>query len=301
MAPTPSAIAAALDTNTKAIYATSITLPNLAVTDISALAAIAHSHGVPLVIDNSLCAAGYFLRPIAHGADIVLHDKTWLSGSSTTDAGVIIDAGTFDWSAHGARFPEMVLPSPGYHGLVFWDKFGKGAFGALARAVVMREFGGALSPFAAQHVLVGMETLALRAERRAWNAGVLSAWLQGLEGVGWVAYPGLEGREGFELAGRYLKRGFGAVLTFGVVGGAEMAEKVVRGFELIGESADLDGSKTLAFHPWSSTHRGFGEEERAASGLSEDMIRLSVGTEHIDDLKHDITQSIEKARKAVTA
>ena len=295
----PEDFAAAIDDRTKAVYIESIGNPRYNVPDIEAIAAAAHAKGVPLVVDNTFGAGGYYVRPIDHGADIVVHSATkWIGGHGTTMGGVIVDAGKFDWGANAARFPQMVEPSDGYHGLRFWDTFGPITFIIRIRVELLRDVGPCLSPFAAQQLLLGIETLSLRAERHAQNALALARYLDASPYVSWVSYPGLENHASHALAKRYLRRGFGGVLSFGVRGGGAAGSQIVDGFRLISNLANVGDSKTLAIHPWSTTHEQLSDQEKISSGVTEDLIRISVGTEHIDDIIADFEQSFKKAADA---
>ncbi|KAM0471178.1 hypothetical protein ACHAPX_009519 [Trichoderma viride] len=292
----PKDIAAAIDDNTKAVYLESIGNPRYNVPDLEAIAKVAHDKGVPLVIDNTFGAGGYFIRPIDHGADIVVHSATkWIGGHGTTIGGVIVDSGKFDWGANGKRFPQFVEPSEGYHGLKFWETFGAVSFIVRARVEQLRDIGAALNPFAAQQLILGIETLSLRAERHAQNALAVAKYLENSPHVSWVSYPGLESHPYHANAKKYLPRGFGGVLSFGVKGGAAGGAKVVDGFKLISNLANVGDSKTLAIHPWTTTHEQLSEAERVDSGVTEDLIRVSVGTEHIDDIIADFEQSFQAA------
>lgn len=298
----PEDFAAAIDDKTKAVYIESIGNPRYNIPDFEAIAKVAHEKGVPVVVDNTFGAGGYFIRPIDHGADVVVHSATkWIGGHGTTIGGVVIDSGKFDWGKHAARFPQFVEPSPGYHGLKFWETFGPVAFAVRVRVEILRDLGSALNPFAAFQLIQGIETLSLRAERHAQNALELAKWLTANPHVAWVSYPGLESHPSHELAKKYLKRGFGGVLSFGVKGGGAAGSQVVDGFKLISNLANVGDSKTLAIHPWSTTHEQLTDEEKTASGVTEDLIRISVGTEHIDDIKKDFTQSFEASAAAKTS
>ncbi|KAL1997366.1 hypothetical protein VTN49DRAFT_3968 [Thermomyces lanuginosus] len=295
----PEDFAAAIDDRTKAVYVETIGNPRFNVPDFEAIAKVAHEKGVPLVVDNTFGAGGYFVRPIEHGADIVVHSATkWIGGHGTTIGGVVIDSGKFDWGKHKARFPQFSEPAEGYHGLNFWETFGPITFAIRVRVEILRDLGSCLNPFGAQQLLLGLETLSLRAERHASNALALARWLEKNENVSWVSYPGLESHPSHETAKKYLKRGFGGVLSFGVKGGAAAGSKVVDGFKLISNLANVGDSKTLAIHPWTTTHEQLTEEERLASGVTEDGIRISVGTEHIDDIIADFEQSFAAAKAA---
>ncbi|KKK16065.1 O-acetylhomoserine (thiol)-lyase [Aspergillus rambellii] len=288
------AIAAAIDDRTKAVYVETIGNPRYNVPDFEAIAKVAHEKGVPVVVDNTFGAGGYYFKPIDHGADIVVHSATkWIGGHGTTIGGVVIDSGKFDWGKHAARFPQFTEPSEGYHGLKFWETFGPISFAIRVRLDILRDLGSTLNPFAAQQLLLGLETLSLRAERHATNAIALANWLKQNEYVSWVSYPGLEEHPSHATAKRYLKRGFGGVLSFGVKGGAAVGSKVVDNFKLISNLANVGDCKTLAIHPWTTTHEQLTEQERLGSGVTEDAIRISVGTEHIDDIIADFEQSFQ--------
>ncbi len=266
----PEDFAAAIDENTKAIYIESIGNPKYNIPDFEAIAKVAHEHGVPLVVDNTFGAGGYFVQPIKHGADIVVHSATkWIGGHGTTIGGVVIDSGKFDWGKNAKRFPEMVEPSPGYHGLKFWETFGPITFAIRVRVEILRDLGSTLNPFGAFQLIQGLETLSLRAERHGQNALALAKWLEASPHVSWVSYPGLESHPYHEAAKKYLPRGFGGVLSFGVKGGGAAGSQVVDGFKLISNLANVGDSKTLAIHPWSTTHEQLSEEEKLASGVTE--------------------------------
>ncbi|KXT05954.1 hypothetical protein AC578_384 [Pseudocercospora eumusae] len=287
-----------IDDKTKAIYVESIGNPRYNIPDFEGIVKVAHDAGIPVVVDNTFGAGGYFIRPIDHGADIVVHSATkWIGGHGTTIGGVVVDAGKFDWGTPEARkrFPQMSEPSDGYHGLKFWDTFGPITFIIRLRVEILRDLGSALNPFAAQQLLLGIETLSLRAERHAENALKLAKWLESNENVAWVSYPGLESHKSHQLAKKYLPRGYGGVLSFGVKGGGVAGSQVVDGFKLISNLANVGDSKTLAIHPWTTTHEQLSDEEKISSGVTEDLIRISVGTEHIDDIIADFTQSFANA------
>ncbi|CZT45557.1 probable O-acetylhomoserine (thiol)-lyase [Rhynchosporium secalis] len=298
----PEDFAAAIDDKTKAIYIESIGNPKYNIPDFEAIAKVAHDNGIPLIVDNTFGAGGYFVRPIDHGADIVVHSATkWIGGHGTTIGGVVIDSGKFDWGKNGRKFPAMIEPSPGYHGLKFWETFGPITFATRVRVEILRDVGSALNPFAAFQLIQGIETLSLRAERHAQNSLALAKWLEKSPHVSWVSYPGLESHPSHQLAKRYLPRGFGGVLSFGVKGGGEAGAEIVDGFKLISNLANVGDAKTLAIHPWSTTHAQLSDEEKLASGVTEDLIRISVGIEHIDDIIADFTQSFEASAAAKTS
>ncbi|KAK3671078.1 Homocysteine/cysteine synthase [Recurvomyces mirabilis] len=287
-----------IDEKTKAVYVESIGNPRYNVPDFEAIVKVAHEAGVPVIVDNTFGAGGYFVRPIDHGADIIVHSATkWIGGHGTTIGGVVVDSGKFDWGTPEARkrFPQMTEPSNGYHGLKFWDTFGAITFIVRLRVEIMRDLGAALNPFAAQQLLLGVETLSLRCERHAYNALKLANWLEKNENVAWVSYPGLESHKSHQLAKKYLPRGFGGVLSFGVKGGEKAGSQVVDGFKLISNLANVGDSKTLAIHPWTTTHEQLSDEEKTSSGVTDDLIRISVGNEHIDDIIADFEQSFKNA------
>lgn len=226
-----------IDDKTKAVYLESIGNPRYNVPDFEAIAAVAHKHGVPVVVDNTFGAGGFFVKPFDYGADIIVHSATkWIGGHGTTIGGIIVDSGKFDWGKNAKRFPQFNEPSEGYHGLKFWETFGPISFIIRARVEILRDLGASLSPFAAHEFLLGLETLSLRSERHAYNALKLAQWLEKSEYVSWVSYPGLESHPSHELAKKYLKNGFGGVLSFGIKGGGA-GSQVVDGFKLISNLA----------------------------------------------------------------
>lgn len=268
----PEDLRAAIDSKTKAIYIETIGNPRYNVPDIAAIAKIAHENGIPLVVDNTFGAGGYYCRPLGHGADIVVESLTkWIGGHGTTIGGIIIDGGKFDWAANADRFPQMSEPSPGYHGLKFVETFGNAlAYILRVRVELLRDIGPALNPFAAQQIILGVETLSLRAERHAQNALKLAKWLESNPYVSWVSYPGLESHQSHEIAKKYLRKDcFGGVLSFGVKGGADAGSQVVDGFKLISNLANVGDAKSLAIHPWSTTHQQLSNEEKLSSGVTE--------------------------------
>ncbi|KAI9782197.1 MAG: Homocysteine synthase [Geoglossum umbratile] len=290
-----------IDDNTKAIYIESIGNPKYNIPDFEAIAKVAHDAGVPLVVDNTFGAGGYLVRPIEHGADIIVHSATkWIGGHGTTIAGVVVDSGKFDWGKNAKRFPQFNEPAEGYHGLKFFEAFGPITFAIRVRVEILRDLGSALNPFGAFLLLQGLETLSLRVDRHVENALKLAKWLDNHENVSWVSYPGLENHPSHQLAKKYLPRGYGGVLSFGVKGNDGAGSQVVDGFKLISNLANVGDSKTLAIHPWSTTHEQLSDEERLASGVTPDLIRISVGTEHIDDIIHDFEQAFAAAAKPDT-
>lgn len=293
------AVEEAIDQDTRCLYAESIGNPGFIVPDFEALADIAHRHDIPLVIDNTFGGAGYLVRPIEHGADIVVQSATkWIGGHGTSIGGVIVDSGNFNWG--NGKYPAFTEPSPAYHGLVFWDTFGPdGPFGNIAfivraRVEALRDYGPAPSPFNSFLHVQGLETLSLRLQRHVDNAMELAKWLENQESVQWVNYPGLEHHETHELAKRYLNHGFGAVLTFGIEGGVEGGKRFINSVELASHLANVGDAKTLVIHPASTTHQQLTEEEQASTGVLPEMVRVSVGIEHIDDIKADFAQAFTK-------
>ncbi len=296
----PAAFARAIDEKTKALYVESIGNPEFNIPDFRALATLAHERGIPLVVDNTFGAAGFLARPIDHGADIVVASATkWIGGHGTAIGGVVVDAGTFDWG--NGKFPLFTEPAPGYHGLDFWEVFGpKGPFGNIAFAIRarvegLRDIGACLSPFNSFLLLQGLETLSLRVQRHADNALTLARWLKEQDAVEWVSYPGLEEHPSHALAKRYLKHGFGGVLTFGVKGGRDAARRVIDGLKLASHLANVGDAKTLVIHPASTTHQQLSDDEQRASGVKPELIRVSVGIEHIDDIREDFAQALAAA------
>nr|WP_233992772.1 O-acetylhomoserine aminocarboxypropyltransferase/cysteine synthase [Salinibacter altiplanensis] len=293
----PDSIERLIDENTKAVYLETIGNPRFNIPDFERIADIAHDHGVPLVVDNTFGAAGFLCAPIEHGADIVTASATkWIGGHGTTIGGVIVDAGTFPWD--NGRFPEFTEPNPNYHGLQFWETFGPDgvldtnvAFAMRARVEGLRDFGPAQNPFGSFLLLQGLETLSLRVQRSCDNALELATWLREQDAVSWVSYPGLEDHPYHERANRYLENGYGAVLTFGVEGGVAGGKRFVENVELASHLANVGDAKTLVIHPASTTHQQLTEEEQKASGVEPDMVRVSVGIEHIDDIKADFDQA----------
>ena len=296
----PEAFASAIDDKTKALYVESIGNPSYSIPDFRAVADVAHDTGVPLVVDNTFGAAGYLVRPIDHGADIVVASATkWIGGHGTSIGGVIVDSGNFDW--RNGKFPLFTDPAPGYHGLVFAEVFGAdGPFGNIAFAIRarvegLRDLGAALSPFNSFLFLQGLETLSLRVQRHVDNALELARWLDTHPAVAWVRYPGLESHPSHERARRYLRNGFGAVLSFGVRGGYEAGRTLIDSLKLASHLANVGDAKTLVIHPASTTHQQLSVDEQAASGVTPDLIRVAVGIEHIDDIREDFDQALERA------
>ncbi|EKM76361.1 hypothetical protein AGABI1DRAFT_115905 [Agaricus bisporus var. burnettii JB137-S8] len=294
--PTPEAFAAAIDDRTKAIFIESIANPKYIVTDIPALAKVAHAKGVPLIVDNTFGMGGYLIKPIQLGADIVVHSATkWIGGHGTTIAGVIIDSGKFDWVKSG-RFPSFTEPSEGYHGLKFSETFGAVAFSTKVRCEMLRDIGPSMNPFGAFLLLQGLETLSLRAQRHSDNALALANWLGKHPKVAWVSYLGLQSHESHQLAVKLLRpNAFGGVLSFGVKGDAKLASKVVDGLKLASNLANVGDAKTLVIHPASTTHAQLTDKEQLESGVTPDLIRVAVGIEDISDIIADFENGIRVA------
>ncbi len=292
----------AIDAKTKALYVETIGNPGFDIPDLEGLAKLAHEHGIPLVVDNTFAAAGFLCRPIEWGADIVVESATkWIGGHGTSIGGVIVDSGKFDWGKSG-KFPFFTEPSPGYHGLVFNDVFGpKGPFGNIqfiirARVEGLRDLGPALSPFNSFLFLQGLETLSLRVQRACDNALALAKWLERHPQVSWVSYPGLESHTHHARARKYLRNGFGPVLSFGIKGGLEAGKKFIDGVKLASHLANVGDAKTLVIHPASTTHSQLTEAEQASAGVGADLIRVSPGLEHIDDIEEDFEEAFAAAR-----
>jgi O-acetylhomoserine (thiol)-lyase len=285
---------AAINDKTRAIYTETIGNPKLDVVDIERLAAIAHENGLPLVIDNTTPSPA-LVRPIEWGADIVVNSATkFLGGHGTSIGGVIVDAGKFDWAASG-RFKEFTEPDPSYHGLSYIEAFGPLAFILKARIQGLRDTGAALSPFNAFLFLQGIETLHLRLERHSQNALAVARHLEQHPGVEWVNYPGLESSSYFARAQKYLPNGKGALITFGIKGGYDAGKKLIDSLELFSLVANIGDVKSLVIHPASTTHQQLSVEEQANTGVTPEMVRLSVGIEDIRDILSDLDQAIEAA------
>ena len=285
---------AAINEKTRAIYTESLGNPKLDVVDIEKLAGIAHENGLPLVVDNTTPSAA-LVRPIEWGADIVVNSATkFLGGHGTAIGGVIVDAGKFDWAASG-RFKEFTEPDPSYHGLSYTEAFGPLAFILKARVQGLRDTGAALSPFNAFLLLQGIETLHLRLERHSQNALAVARHLEQHPGVEWVNYPGLESSRFYTRAQKYLPNGHGAIVTFGIKGGFEAGKKLINGLSLFSLLANIGDAKSLVIHPASTTHQQLSVEEQASTGVTPELVRLSVGIEDIRDILADLDQAITAA------
>ena len=294
----PAAFKAAITPRTRAMYAETIGNPKLDVPDFEALAKIAHDAGIPLVVDNTVGIG--LVRPIDYGADILANSATkYIGGHGTSIGGVIVDSGKFKWN--NGKFPEFTEPDPSYHGLVYWDALsnvpgmGNVAFIIKIRVTLLRDIGAALSPFNAREFLLGLETLPLRQARHCENALAVARWLQQHPLVKWVVYPGLEDHPDHRIAAKYLQRGFGGLVGFGIHGGLEAGKKFINAVQLLSHVANIGDAKSLVIHPASTTHQQLTPEEQAATGVTPDYIRLSVGLEDVADIQADIDQALKKA------
>jgi OAH/OAS sulfhydrylase len=295
----PEAFRQAIDDRTKAIYVETIGNPQFNIPDFAALAHVAHENGIPLIVDNTFGAGGYLCRPIDYGADIVVQSATkWIGGHGNSIGGVIVDSGKFDWG--NGKFPLFTDPAPGYHGLNFNEVFGvNGSFGNIAfiiraRVEGLRDFGPSLSPFNAFLLLQGLETLSLRVDRHVSNTLELAQWLKTHPSVEWVNYPGLPEHPYHHRAKKYLQHGFGGVLNFGIKGGYEAGRTFINRVKLASHLANVGDAKTLIIHPTSTTHQQLSEAEQRSAGVTPDLVRVSVGIEHIDDIKADFEQAFEQ-------
>ena len=295
-----------IDKNTKAIYLETIGNPRLNIPDFKKFADLAKEYDLPLIVDNTFGAGGYLFRPLEHGANIVVESATkWIGGHGNSIGGVIIDGGNYNWG--NGKFPQFTEPSEGYHGLKFWDIFGEGnplgmpniAFIIRARVEGLRDFGSSQSPFNSFLLLQGLETLSLRMERHVQNALELAKWLEAHELVDFVLYPGLESSPYHNLAKQYLPNGFGGIVNFGVKGGKANASKFIDSLKLVSHLANVGDAKTLAIHPASTTHEQLGEAEQTAAGVDPNLVRVSVGIEHIEDIKADFEQAFAKVFEGV--
>ncbi|MBT9393324.1 O-acetylhomoserine aminocarboxypropyltransferase/cysteine synthase [Hymenobacter sp. NST-14] len=294
-----------IDERTKAIYLETIGNPSFSIPDFEAVAAIARKHDLPLVVDNTFGAGGYLFRPLEHGAHIVVESATkWIGGHGTSVGGVIVDGGTYDFG--NGKFPQFTEPSDGYHGLVFNDVFGKnGPFGNIAfiiraRVEGLRDFGPSQSPFNSFLLLQGLETLSLRVERTVENALRVATWLEQHPQVEAVNYPGLPSSPYHQLAQKYLKRGYGGVLTFAIKGSKETATQFIDNLKLVSHLANVGDAKTLIIQPSATTHQQLSDAEQLASGVTPTLLRLSVGIEHFDDIRADLQQAFDAVRNAAT-
>ncbi len=285
----PAAFAAAMRPNTRAVFAESLGNPSLVVLDIAAIADVAHAHGVPLIIDNTV-PSPFLCNPLALGADIVVHSATkYLGGHGTTLGGVLVEGGRFPWD--NGKFPGMTDPSPGYHGVKFYENFGNFAFTMRCRMETLRVYGAALSPMSAWQILQGVETLPLRMERHCSNAQRVAEHLQAHPRVNWVSYPGLPSHPQHGLMKRQM-RGASGLLAFGVKGGVQAGVKFIESAQFMSHLVNIGDTRTLISHPASTTHRQLDAAQQLAAGVKPDMVRISVGLEHIDDILWDIDQAL---------
>ena len=290
----PELYEAAIQENTKLIYFETIGNPRLTVPDIEAICEMAHSHDIPVMVDNTF-ASPYLCRPIEHGADIVLHSLTkYLGGHGNSIGGVLVDSGNFDWKASG-RFPELVEPDPSYHDIVFVDEFEEMAYIVKARVHLLRDLGPCISPMNAFLVLQGVETLSLRMDRHCSNAMQIARFLQDHPQVNWVNYPGLPDHQSHDMASKYLTGGYGAIIGFGVKGGLEAGKSFINSLELVSHLANVGDARTLAIHPASTTHDQLSPEEQEQAGVTDDFVRLSVGIENVEDIVEDLDQALRSA------
>jgi O-acetylhomoserine (thiol)-lyase len=286
----PEQFRAALSDKTRAVFIESIANPGGLVVDIEAIAAVAHSAGVPLIVDSTF-ATPYLIRPFEWGADIVVHSATkFLGGHGNSICGVIVDGGKFDWGS--GKFPTLSEPCPSYHGIRLWETFGDLAYATACRVLGLRDLGPALSPMNAFLVLTGIETLPLRMQKHCDNALAVARWLQGHDKVAWVNYAGLEDNPSYNLHRTYCPKGAGAVFTFGVKGGFEAGMKLVNSVKLFSHLANVGDTKSLIIHPASTTHRQLEAEQRAAAGVGDDVVRLSIGIEDASDIIADLDQAL---------
>lgn len=290
-----------IDENTKAIYVETIGNPSFIIPDFEAIAEVAQAHNIPLIVDNTFGAAGYLCRPFEHGANIIVESATkWIGGHGTSIGGVVIDGGNFNWAC--GKFPQFTTPCESYNGVVFWDTFGENnpigmpniAFAIRAKVEGLRDLGPSMSPFNSFQLIQGLETLSLRMDRIVSNAMKLAQWLENHQMVESINYPGLRSSGSHAMASKYLKKGFGGVLTFEVKGGPETAEKIVDNLQLVSHLANVGDAKTLIIQTAPSTHGQLSEEEQRASGVTPGQMRVSVGIEHIDDITADFEQAFNK-------
>ncbi|MBF0190168.1 MAG: aminotransferase class I/II-fold pyridoxal phosphate-dependent enzyme [Magnetococcales bacterium] len=294
----PASFATRIDERTKAVFVESIGNPLGNVVDIAALATLAHGHGVPLIVDNTV-PTPVLCRPFEHGADIVIHSLTkYMGGHGTSIGGILVDSGRFPWAEHKARFRRLNEPDVSYHGVTYTEALGAAAFIGRARVVPLRNMGAAISPFNSFLILQGIETLALRMERHCDNALAVAEYLEKHPKVAWVGYAGLKNHPSRHLVDRYFHGKASGILTFGVQGGRKAGERFIDALKLITHLVNIGDAKSLACHPASTTHRQLSPEELIQAGVSEDMVRLSVGLEHIDDILADITQALDVAAGA---
>ncbi len=283
-----------INSRTKALYVETIGNPGLNVPDLERLSAIAHEAGIPLIVDNTF-ATPYLCKPFEYGVDIVLHSLTkFIGGQGNSIGGIIVDSGNFDWTS--GNFPEFTEPDPSYHGIKFTEHFGEAAYIAKARVQLLRDLGTCISPFNSFLLIQGSETLSLRMEKHSRNTLEIAEYLNEHPQVSWVNYPGLQEHQTYQNASKYLSNGFGGILTFGVKGDKETGKRFIENLELFSHLANIGDARSLAIHPASTTHQQLTEEEQKRSGVTPDLIRLSVGLEDVDDLINDLDKALTQAR-----
>jgi O-acetylhomoserine (thiol)-lyase len=291
----PGAVARLADENTKLVFAETIGNPKLNVVDIRAWADAAHAQGVPLIVDNTV-ATPVLARVFEQGADVAVHSATkYIGGHGTSIGGIVVDSGNFDWTAEADRFPGLTKPDPSYHGVVWAEALGPAAYIGRVRTVLLRNLGAAISPFNAWMFVQGLETLPLRIERHSSNALTVARHLEQHDAVSWVSYPGLESSPYKAVADRVLTGGYGGLVTFGINGGLEAGKRFIESLELFSHLANIGDAKSLAIHNASTTHSQLNDDELAASGVTQDTVRLSVGIENVDDIIGDLDQALAKA------
>ena len=290
----PEDLARHVDENTKLVFGETVGNPALNVIDLDAWSAAAHAQGLPFIVDNTV-PTPHLTRVFDHGVDIAIHAATkYLGGHGNSLGGVIVDSGTFDWAAHSERFPGLTAPDPAYHGVVWTDAAGPAAYIIRARTVLLRNTGAAIAPLNSFLILQGIETLHLRMERHCSNALAVAQFLEGHDKVEWVNYPGLESSPSHEIAKRVLKGGFGGLVSFGVKAGRDGGQQLVESLELFSHLANIGDAKSLVIHSASTTHSQLSDEELVEAGVAPEMLRLSVGIEHVDDLIADLSQALDK-------
>jgi O-acetylhomoserine (thiol)-lyase len=291
----PENVRRAIDENTRLVYTESVGNPKNNVDDFEAIGAIAHEAGIPFVVDNTVTTP-YLFKPLEHGADIVVYSLTkFIGGHGTSIGGAVVDGGKFPWD--NGRFPEFTEPDPSYHGLKYWEALGNLSYILKMRVTLLRDMGACLSPFNAFQFLQGLETLHVRMPRHVENARAVAAWLEQNPLVAWVNYPGLASHKDHARALKYLLKGEGAIIGFGIKGGMEAGKKFIDSVKLLSHLANIGDAKSLVIHPASTTHQQLSEEEQEASGVTADFIRLSIGLEHIDDIIADIQQALEASQR----
>ena len=290
-----------VDAKTRLVFTETIGNPRLNVVDLRAWADAAHAHGLPLVVDNTI-PTPILCRAFDHGADVIVHAATkFIGGHGTSIGGLVVDSGNYDWGANAERVPGLTQPDPSYHGVVWADALGPAAYIGRVRTVLLRNMGAALSPFNSFLFLQGIETLPLRMERHSENGLAVARHLQGHDGVSWVDYPGLESSRYHDVAQRVLSGGAGSIVTFGIEGGREAGRAFIDALEMFSHLANIGDAKSLAIHPATTTHSQLDDGELDAAGVPQDMVRLSVGIEHIDDILADLDQALAKAQQGVAA